>query len=166
MSSFLKFRNQIFMHSIIIAVLMELVSLAVLGISSKFLLGLVAGTAVTIVNFTILERSAVKLMQKQSKGPVVAGYFLRLPIYGVVFYACLMAGLRSAVGCALGFITLPLALMYLYGIKSRFPGAEKNPLNDWTEPKEWNDASAWDDEEDDWGPLPKWTDNKKNKRNT
>lgn len=161
MASFLKFRNQIFMHSIIIAVLMELISLAVLGISSKFLLGLVAGTAVTIVNFTILERSAVKLMQKQSKGPVVAGYFLRLPIYGAVFYACLMAGLRSAVGCALGFVTLPLALMYLYGIKSRFPGAEKNPLNDWTEPKEWNDPSAWDDDEDDWGPLPKWTDNKK-----
>lgn len=161
MTSFMKFRNQIFKYSILIAVVMELISLVVLGVSSKFLLGLVSGTAVTIVNFTILERSAAKLMQKKSKGPVVAGYFIRLPIYGIVFYICLRAGLRSAVGCALGFVTLPLALMYIYGIKSRFPGAEKNPLNDWTEPKEWNDPSEWDDEEDDWGPLPAWTAKKK-----
>jgi ATP synthase I chain len=161
MASFLKFRNQIFKYSILVAIIMEVVSFAVFGLSSKFLLGLVAGTAVTIVNFTILERSAAKLVQKNSKGPVVAGYFLRLPIYGVVFYVCLMAGMRSAIGCALGFVTLPLALIYIYGIKSRFPGAEKNPLNDWTEPKEWNDSSDWDDDDDDWGPLPKWTDKKK-----
>jgi hypothetical protein len=51
--------------------------------------------------------------------------------------------------------------MYIYGIKSRFKGAEKNPLNDWTEPKEWNDSSDWDEDDDKWGPLPKWTDNKK-----
>lgn len=162
MTSFMKFRNQAVKYSIIVAVIMELGSLFVLGFSTKFLLGLLAGTATSIVNFTILERSAQGLMQTNSKVPVVAGYFLRLPIYGLVFYACLMSGTRSVIGCALGFVTLPLALIYIYGIKSWFPGAEKNPLNDWTEPKEWKDSADWDDEEkdDEWEPLPKWTDKK------
>jgi hypothetical protein len=162
MTSFMKFRNQTLKYSIIVAIVMELVSLVVLGFSTKFLLGLFAGTATSIVNFTLLERSVVGLMQTNSKIPVVAGYFLRLPIYGAVFYACLMSGTSSVAGCALGFVTLPLALMYIYGIKSRFPGAEKNPLNDWTEPKEWKDPAEWDDEEDqdEWDPLPKWIDKK------
>ncbi len=162
MASFTKFRNQTLKYSIIIAILMELVSLGVLGFSTKFLLGLFAGTATSILNFVILEHSAIGLMQTNSKVPVVAGYFLRLPIYGLVFYACLMSGTRSVAGCALGFVTLPLALMYIYGIKSRFPGAEKNPLNDWTEPKEWKDSADWDDQddEDEWEPLPKWIDKK------
>jgi hypothetical protein len=164
MNSFAKFRNQTILHTIAIAVIIEVVSLVVLGFSSKFLLGLLAGTATTIVNFAILESSAIGLMHTNSKIPVVTGYFLRLPIYGVVFYLCLMEGMRSVVGCALGFVTLPLALMYIYGIRSRFPGAAKNPLNDWTEPKEWNDPASWDEEDqDDWGPLPKWTDGKQKK---
>ncbi len=162
MTSFMKFRNQAVKYSIIVAIVMELVSLVVLGFSMKFLLGLFAGTATSIVNFAILERSAVGLMQTNSKAPVVLGYFLRLPIYGAVFYACLMSGTNSVIGCALGFVTLPIALIYIYGIKSRFPGAEKNPLNDWTEPKEWKDPADWDEEneEDEWEPLPKWIDKK------
>ena len=163
MESFTKFRRQIVKYIIIVAAIMELSSLIFHGVDSKFLLGLIAGTAVTVVNFTILELSAVKLMETRSSGPVVAGYFIRLPIYGVVFYFCIRAGISSAISCGLGFVTLPLALMYLYGIKSRFPGAEKNPLNDWTEPKEWNQWDEDDDEDDDWNTFPKWTENKKKK---
>lgn len=165
MNSFTKFRHLTLKYTIVVALIVEVVSLVVLGFSVKFLIGLFAGTTTTIINFAILESSAIGLMQTNSKIPVVAGYFLRLPIYGVVFYLCLTAGMRSVVGCALGFVTLPLALMYIYGIKSRFPGAEKNPLNDWTEPKEWKDPTDWDDQDDqdDWGPLPKWPENKSKK---
>lgn len=163
MASFLKFRNQIFKYSIIVAIIMELVSVIFIGLSTKFLLGMVVGTAVTLLNFSILERSSEMLMKKNSTGPMVGGYFIRMPIYGVAFYLCLRAGLYCAVACGLGFVTLPVALLYIYGIKSRFPGAEKNPLNDWKEPKEWNDLSDAEDE-DDWGPLPKWTEDKNKQR--
>jgi len=161
MTPFKKFTNQIFKYCIIIAIIMEAISLIVLGIDGGFALGLAVGTATAVMNFIILENSAVKLMKKNSSGPVVAGYFIRMPIYGAVFYLCLRVGIISAVSCALGFVTLPLAMIYLYGIRSRFPGAVKNPLNDWTEPKKWNDLSEFDDEDDDWGPLPSWTKKKK-----
>lgn len=163
MGSLSKFGKQIFKYSMIIAVIMELGSLIPLGPDARFLLGLVAGTAITMVNFVILEISAVQLMQKNSGAPVVTGYFIRMVTYGIVFYLCIKVSIICAIGCGVGFLTLPLSMMYLYGIKSRFPGAEKNPLNDWTEPKEWKDPSEWDDEEDDWGPLPKWTKNNKKK---
>lgn len=162
MTQFKKFTIQIFRYCLVIAAIMEAVSLIPLGFDFKFALGLLAGTATAAVNFIILESSAAKLMQKNSRGPVVAGYFIRMPIYGAVFYLCLRAGIVSAISCALGFVTLPLAMVYLYGIRSRFRGAEKNPLNDWTEPKQWKDLSEFDDEDDDWGPLPSWP-NKKNK---
>jgi hypothetical protein len=162
MGSLSKFGKQIFKYSMIIAVIMELGSLIPLGLDARFLLGLVAGLAITMVNFVILEISAVQLMQKNSGAPVVTGYFIRMVTYGIAFYFCIKVSIICGIGCGVGFLTLPLAMIYLYGIKSRFPGAEKNPLNDWTEPKEWKDSSEWDDEEDDWGPLPKWTkDNKK-----
>jgi hypothetical protein len=162
MTAYKKFTKQIFKYCIIIAVIIELIGIIVLGFESKFLFGILAGTGTTILNFAILEASAIKLMQKHSQGPVVAGYFIRLPIYGVVFYFCLKAGIPCAAACALGFLTLPLSMLYVYGIRSRFPGAEKNPLNDWTQPKKWRDLSEFDDEDDDWGPLPKWT--KKDKK--
>ena len=158
----MKFRNQILKYCMIIAVITELVSLLIEGPDIKFFCGLAVGTAVTMFNFGILALSAVKLTEKHSKAPVVAGYFIRLPIYGAAFYFCLMAGKMSAIGCVLGFVTLHIAIMYIYGIKSRLPGADKNPLNDWKEPKQWNDLSQWDDEDDDWGPLPGWP--KKNRK--
>lgn len=160
-ASFFKLRSQVLLHTLAAAALMGLVSLLVHGFDAKLLLGLVAGTATTVVNYGILERSVMNLMAKNSRGPVVAGYFLRLPIYGVVFYLCIRAGIPGAIGCALGFVSLHLALMYLYGIRTLFPGAPKNPLNDWTEPKQWADPSEWDDEDDGWGPLPKWPQDKK-----
>lgn len=163
-ASFFKLRIQVLQHTLAAAALMGLVSLLVHGFDARLLLGLAAGTATNVVNYGILERSVLALMDKNSRVRVVAGYFIGLPIYGVVFYLCLRAGAPSAVGCALGFLTLQLALIYLFGIRSLFPGAPKNPLNDWTEPKQWRDPSEWEDgedEKDDWGPLPKWPDNKK-----
>lgn len=163
-ASFMKLKGRVLLHCMAAAVLIELISLAFHGFDSRFLLGLVAGTGTTVLNYGSLERSVLALMDKNSRVRAVTGYFLRLPVYGLVFYLCLRAGPSSAVGCVLGFLTLQLALFYLFGIRSFFPGAPKNPLNDWTEPKKWRDPSEWEegeDDEDDWGPLPKWPENKK-----
>jgi hypothetical protein len=163
-TSFLKLKYQVLLHALAAAVLIELISLIFYGYDTRFLLGLLAGTGTTVLNYRSLERSVLAVMDKNSRVRAVTGYFLRLPVYGLVFYLCLRAGAPSAVGCVLGFLTLQFALLYLFGIRSLFPGAPKNPLNDWTEPRQWRDPSEWEDgedEDDDWGPLPKWPDNKK-----
>jgi len=144
-----KFKIQIYRYCIIIAAVIQLISIIVLGLDRVFTNCLILGTIVTIINFNILVYSAARLMQTKSKGPVVGGYFVRLPIYGIVFHICLKMGLQGAIGCVLGFITLHISMIYIYGIKSRFPGAKKNPLNSWTEPKKWRSPSEWEDEDDD-----------------
>ena len=82
--------------------------------------------------------------------PVVGGYFVRLVIYGIAFLVALKFGWYVAAGCAAGFITLHVAIMFTYLVVYGLFKKTKNPLNDWTEPKEWNDLSVYDDEDDDW----------------
>ena len=149
MKDLIEFKNRIFVHCVILAAVAELVSLAVIGPDGRFAAGIAAGTFITVINFNILAFSAVRMLEKQSKGPVVGGYFVRMPIYGAVFYLCLKWGWNCAVGCIIGFITLHVSILIIYGIESRLPGARKNPLNSWTEPKKWRDPSEWDDEDDD-----------------
>lgn len=150
MEDLAKFKNQIYVHCGIIAVVSEIVPLFIIGFDVKFLTGIIAGTFITMINFNILMWSARKMLQNQSKGPVVGGYFIRMPIYGVSFFFCLKWSGYCAIGCVIGFITLAISILIIYGIESRLPGAKKNPLNSWTQPKEWRDPSEWEDEEDDY----------------
>jgi hypothetical protein len=147
------FKKRILVHCLIIAAVAEIVFIIVKGFQPWILLGLIIGTLTAMVNFAILVRAGKALISLQSKAPVVGAYFIRLPIYGIVFFICVrLGGLYAALGCGIGFLTVPFAIMIIYGIESRLPGAKKNPLNDWTEPKEWNDPDEWDDD-DDWHSL-------------
>lgn len=144
------FRRQIERRCLMAAGAGELISLPVAGFDVFFFIGILAGTAVTILCFRLLIRSAGQMMADHSKKPVVGGYFLRMAIYGVGFWLCLHGGARCAVGCAIGFLTLHIAMMIRYGIESRLPGAPVNPLNSWTGEKQWRDLSEWDDDDDGW----------------
>jgi len=148
-----KFKKEIFRTCIVIACLAEAVSLLLHGFDKTFLMGIVLGTAVTIMNFNILVLSAEKMAQTKKKGPVVGGYFLRLPIYGAVFYLCLRISTAAAIACAVGFVSLHMSIAWLYGIRTLLPGAKKNPLNDWDKPKKWRDPSEWEDEDDEYKDL-------------
>ncbi|MDO4196708.1 MAG: hypothetical protein Q4D33_11240, partial [Prevotellaceae bacterium] len=126
------------------------VSIPVIGVSIPFIGGLVVGTAVTAFNFNLLVLSGEKVVSEQRTMPIVGGYFVRLVIYGIVFFIATRFGFRAAVGCAIGFVTLHVAIMFTYLIVYGLFKKKKNPLNDWTEPKKWNDLSVYDDEDDDW----------------
>ena len=82
---------------------------------------------------------------------MVVGYFARMLLYGAVFFICIK--MESAVRIRLpgGIrITLHFGIVILYSVVYRFILKKKNPLNDWTEPKEWNDLSEDDEEDDYW----------------
>ena len=150
MTNLSEFKREIIKYTILTALVAEVISLLVTGIDSWFAGGLIVGTAVTIFNFHLLVLSGEKVMEVQKAMPVVGGYFVRLVIYGVVFFLATRFGFSAAVGCAVGYITLHVAIMFTYLIVYGLFKKKKNPLNDWTEPKKWNDLSIYDDEDDDW----------------
>ena len=143
------FRNELILWALIMAAAAELASLLIIGWDVPFLLGLAAGTAVSVIGVIILVGTGSALMTTGRKSPIILGYLARLVLYGTVFFICIRISVPCGFGCIAGFVTLHFGIMFLYGIVYRFFRKEKNPLNDWTEPKQCNDLSRYD-EEDDW----------------
>lgn len=154
MTNLTKFRNEIILYACLMAALAEIISLFVIGPDLAFTAGLLIGTAISIIGFMILVRSGRHLLEKEKKAPVILGYVIRLVLYAVSFFVCVRFSLRSGAGCGCGFITVHFGIIFLYGIVYNFFKKKENPLNDWTVPKKWNDLSAYDDEDDQWGVAP------------
>lgn len=127
----------------------EVISLFVAGPGILFPIGLVIGTGVSVIGFLILVRSGQFLVDSQSSAPVILGYGLRIILYGIAFLVCIKISVPCGFGCGCGILSIHCGILFLYGIVYPFIKHKKNPLNDWTEPKEWNDLSVYD-EEDDW----------------
>ncbi len=147
-----EFRNEIILYGCIMAAVAEVISLFVIGPTVMFPLGLVIGTAISIIGFIILIRTGQILMDSKKKSPVVLGYGFRILLYGAAFLVCIKISVPCGFGCGCGFITIHFGILFLYGIVYKFIKKKKNPLNDWLEPKQWNDLSVYDDE-DDWSDL-------------
>lgn len=150
MTNLKEFRNEIILYGLIMAAVAEVISLFVIGPGIMFPAGLAVGTAVSIVGFVILVRTGQTMMEQSKKSPILLGYLSRLVLYGAAFLFCIKVSLQCGFGCGTGFITIHAGIIFLYGIVYRFIKKKKNPLNDWTEPKQWNDLSIYDDEDDDW----------------
>ncbi len=145
-----EFRNEIIVWALVMAVLAEVISLFVIGPGVMFPLGLAMGTAVAIFGFILLVKSGEASVVTRTGTIVVLGYFFALILHGIFFFICIRLSLVCAVGCGCGFLTIHFGIMFLYGIVYKFFKKKENPLNDWTEPKEWNDLSVYDEEDDNW----------------
>lgn len=156
------FRNEVIIYGILMAAVAEVVSVFVIGPCLFFPAGLAVGTAVSVAGFVILIRTGRSLMEQSKKSPILLGYIVRLFLYGASFLICIKVDLRCGFGCVIGFVTIHFGIMFLYGIVYKFIKKKKNPLNDWTQPKRWNDLSIYD-EDDDW-PQPEKKDDDRNRK--
>lgn len=120
MDGLTSFKNEICKTGILIAAVFELASLPFLGLDVQFFYGLSLGTAVAIVNFNVMEFTLRKMLELRKSAIAVIGFFVRLVIYGIVFYMSIRISLISAAGTALGFLTLKLAMFYLHGLRPKF----------------------------------------------
>lgn len=148
-----EFGKEIIITAICMAALAELISLPVIGPNLPFALGVCAGTATTILCFLLLMKIGKMAGEKKKGGPMVGGYFVRMLLYGAVFFVCIKWSVPCGFGCLAGFVTLHFGILVLYGIVYRFILKKENPLKDWTGTKEWNDLSVYDEEDDDWSDL-------------
>jgi hypothetical protein len=111
------FKNQIFFHGIAVALIFEGGSLLFLGFDVGFAYGLALGTAVSVVNFNILAYASQRVLSGGRAWLGFVGYLVRLAVYGFVFYMALRVSNTAAIGAALGFVTLRLAILYVHGLK-------------------------------------------------
>lgn len=107
-----------YIYAISAAMLMQLLSLPFLGPDIRFSYGLAFGTVVAIINHRILEKAGEwALIRGRGAGLIVVGYMVRLAIYGGAFLYALQLGTASGIACLLGFMTLKLGFICVYGIR-------------------------------------------------
>jgi hypothetical protein len=112
------FKNRIFFHGVLIALIFEAGSLLFLGPDAAFAYGLALGTAVSVVNFNILAYMSQKLLNSGRAWLGFVCYLVRIAVYGFAFFAALRVSLVAALGSALGFLTLKLAIYYVHGVRA------------------------------------------------
>lgn len=120
MSDLTSFKNKIFLHAIVIMVIFEAISLPFLGLDIKFAYGLVLGTCISIVAFSVMAFTLNRVLNTGNKGLAFFSYLLRLAIYGFALISAFKVSNKAALGCALGFITVKLAIYYIHGFKAKF----------------------------------------------
>jgi hypothetical protein len=155
------FKNRIFFHGLAVALIFEAGSLIFLGFDVGFAYGLVLGTAISVVNFNILVFTSKKVLRDGRAWMSFAGYLVRLTIYGFAFYMALRVSYAAAIGAALGFTTLAVAIFYIHGFKGlRFALSDKQTG---LKPLKWKKrrrkgimkdifGPSYDDEDEDDGP--------------
>ena len=127
MDDIAKLKNQILIYSLITAVVVELVSLPILGWDAKFLYGLVLGTVVSILAFSVLVWSARRTLKQGKKSLSVVGYMIRLILYGAAFLAGIKLSIPAGIAAVIGILTTKAALLIVYGIKPKFDKDRKVP---------------------------------------
>ncbi len=91
-------------RALILDVVIYIISLPVYGLCREVPLGLLAGTAVMLVNFIILGLSSERAVERPlraAKGYMFGSYMLRLLITGVLFYAGMKCDSLNLIACAL-----------------------------------------------------------------
>lgn len=125
MNGLTAFKNEIFKYGIIVAAIVELASLPFLGPDVQFLYGLILGTAISIVNFNLMEITFKRALVSKSSVIAFVGYLIRLVLYGGAFYMAMKVSNISGLASLLGFMTLKAAIYYLHGFKAKFSTGRK-----------------------------------------
>ncbi|MDR3242836.1 MAG: ATP synthase subunit I [Clostridiales Family XIII bacterium] len=113
------FKGRIFKYGVIAGVIFEAVSLPFLGLSKDFAYGLALGTAVSIVNFNIMELILRRILAGWNPMLNFPAYLFRMLIYGIAFYMAMRMSRVAGLGAVLGFVTLKTAIYFLHGFTAK-----------------------------------------------
>ena len=119
MESFDTFKNRIVKYGIVLMFIIEIVSIPVIGLNYKFALGLLLGTAISVVNLYLLAFQCRQVIMQGNKLISVWGYLLRLFLFGAVAVICIKISLRCGVGAILGILTTKAAMFIVSMSRSK-----------------------------------------------
>lgn len=119
MESFDTFKNRIVKYGIVLMFIIEIASIPVIGLNYKFALGLLLGTAISVVNLYLLAFQCRQVIMQGNKLISVWGYLLRLFLFGAVAVICIKISLRCGVGAILGILTTKAAMFIVSMSRSK-----------------------------------------------
>jgi len=120
-----KFRLHTYAYALLTAIVFGVGCLPFIGVNIGYYYGLLFGFCISIVSFNILCFISEKVLKTGKKFLATAGYLIRLPLYGFAFYMCMRIGLTSGIACILGFMTVPVSMVYVHGIKAKLSKNKK-----------------------------------------
>ena len=120
-----KFRLHVYLYALIAAMIFGVGGLPFVGIDLRYFYGLLFGVCISFISFGILLFVSGMVLKTGRKFLATMGYFIRLPIYGFTFYMCMRVGVVAGIGCVIGFMAVPAAMIYVYGIKAKLSKGNK-----------------------------------------
>ena len=123
-----KFRLHIYIYALVTALLFGIGGLPFVGADIRYFYGLLFGFCVSIISFSILYFMSAIVLKTGKKYIATTGYLIRLPMYGFAFIMCMRVGAVAGIACVLGFMAVPVSMIYVYGIKAKLFGKAKSSL--------------------------------------
>ncbi|MBQ9930724.1 MAG: hypothetical protein IJO79_00045 [Firmicutes bacterium] len=122
-----KFRGKIYLHSVIAAAVIGVLSLFILGPDKEFLQGLLLGLIFSVLSFYLLSLQTLSLL-RGTAGLALGGYAVRMLLYCVAFLLAVKVSYVCGAGAVLGFMTQKAAIynvcLVLPFIAKRLPKRE------------------------------------------
>lgn len=107
-------RNRTLLAGVGLMLFLELAAIPFLGFDPGFSVGLIAGTGVSALNMSLLAFLAERAIDRRKAALSVVGFALRILIFGgVLSAAAIFFGKTTALGVALGFLTVYLAVFLI-----------------------------------------------------
>lgn len=110
-------RLKIYKYTVLLACVIAVVSIFFTKDFFSFVSGLFFGTAIAILNFTLLAKTIEKsiyLPPEKAKVYASSRYFIRYTIYGAVLYISVIADYINVIGTIAGILTIKFVVYVLH----------------------------------------------------
>jgi hypothetical protein len=117
MSELLRFKSEIYKYALICALIMEILSILIVGIGTQFAYGIGIGTLVSIANFSMMSFAYNWMIVTKRAWISIAAYAVRLCLAAAAILVTLNISIISAFGTLAGLMTVKLAIYFLHSIR-------------------------------------------------
>lgn len=109
-------KHKIWMYCGMYTLVCEIISIVFVGFRWDFAAGILAGTVTVLVNFTLLEKFANKVLFDKKTLTAFLLQLGRYLLFGLVAYACIRISLTAGLAYSIGILGITVGILIKYGI--------------------------------------------------
>ena len=117
MNGLWQFKKEIYTYALISAVLIELISIPIIGTGTEFAYGIGLGTLISVANFSLMSLAGSLMITTKNTFIGMLGYMIRMARAAAAVLIALKISMICATGTLAGLLTIQLAIFYLYTVK-------------------------------------------------
>lgn len=113
---------KIYKRTLILTLAIALISIFFVNDYISFIYGLVFGTLIALLNFTLLAKTMEKAAQmspEKAKVYATSRYFIRYTIYGIVLYVSIIADYINVIGTIIGLLTIKVVILIVHAFNDK-----------------------------------------------